>query len=125
MPYLPAIPKQASALITIFRGHHGCDEPMATIAIDSHTFTATPIGESVRIDINSLDGLPVSLSALLHLLGMLKPLFPGVMHFVGIFEDSQEGRIVFLPEPRNTDRPNWNLAHEPIIPHERDVANSR
>jgi len=121
------IPEETSALITVFRGHGSDNKFMATLAIDAHSFAATPIDEGVRIDINALSELPLSLNLILHFLGTLQPFFPSARHLVGIFEDSQEGRIIFLPKPRNTncsDRERGNVDHDPIIPHEHVVANT-
>src|SRR5580692_1408394 len=124
---LPEIPEEASALISVFRQYRGCDELVPTLAIDAHSFATAPIGESIRINVDALSILPLSLNLLLHFLGTLKPFFPSAGHLVGVCEESQEGRIIFLPKPRNancSDGERGNVDHDPIIPHEHAVANS-
>lgn len=111
------IPAESSALVSIFIAHGKSNEFGATLAIDTASLTAAPVGESVRVDINTLGNVSVSLSALLHLLGTIKPLFPSAGHLVGVFEDSKEGRIILLPKPNETYRSNVRgFGHKAIIP---------
>lgn len=125
MSNLPPIPEEPSALVTVFRGHGGDNEFVATLAIDAHSFAVTPIDEGVRIDINALSELPLSLNLMLHFLGTLQPLFPSAGHLVGVFEDSEKGRIVLFPKPYDAScSDGGDTAHEVIIPHEHAVANS-
>ena len=106
------IPESPSALITIFSGEGGRNEFVATLAVDAHTSTPTPVRKCVRVDINAFSGLSCSLGPLLHLLRSLEPLFPGTRHLVGVLEDRQEGRIIFLPKPRETESANGAVTHD-------------
>jgi hypothetical protein len=102
---LRTIPNEPSALITIFRSQGDSVEFMATLAIDTYSLPTTPIGECVRVDIDTLGSLPLALSSLLHLLGTLEPLFPSAGHLVGIFEDGEEGRIIRVALRRTDHAP--------------------
>ena len=100
-----------SALITVFRSKGDGNEPVATVAIDAHTFGHAPSGESIRVDVNSLDDTPLCLGAFLHFLRAIKPIFPGARHLTAVFKDALGGRIVFLPEPDETDGADWRERH--------------
>src|SRR5260370_37982159 len=101
-----AIPRIASALVTILGGEGCRDEFVATLAVDTYASVSAPIGECVRVDVDSLGSLPESFGSLLRLLRSLEPLFPGARHFIGVLEDSQQGRIIFLPKPCEADNTN-------------------
>jgi hypothetical protein len=60
---------------------------------------------------------PRGLGPFLHLLGSLEPLFPRTRHLVGVLENMQEGWIIFLSKPRDTNFRELivrDRIHEPI-----------
>lgn len=83
---------------------HVDSKPPAGLGVDPFTMARTPAGERERIEINADDELAGALKRLLGLLKGRDELLPGFRQIVGVFEDGEEGLVIFLPAPRNADR---------------------
>ena len=75
----------------------------AGLGVDPISLASAPFRECARVDINTFDGLAFSLKFLLGLLQRFDELVPGSRQVIGVFEDGEEGFIIFLPAPRKTD----------------------
>jgi hypothetical protein len=73
------------------------------VGIDPVSLHLTPIRERVRIDIDTLDDTPLCLLKFLGFLCNLNELFPDARQIVGVYEDRNEGVVIFLPTPRDPD----------------------
>jgi hypothetical protein len=92
-----------SALVAVFFSHKVSGKPCAALATSPDSFAPAPTGKCVRININAFDDVAVSFKFCLTFLSTLYPLFPSVEKLSAIFKDKETGRIIFLPNPRNSD----------------------
>src|ERR1700693_2512483 len=77
---------------------------MPGFGVDQVALTLAPIGERTRIDVDAFDGLSGGLKFLLRTLRRSYEMFPGLGEVVGVFEDGDEGVVIFLPAPRKANR---------------------
>lgn len=79
-------------------------ELMAGIGVNPFVLDRTPAAEKVRIDIDASDNLAFVLKRTLRFLHECYEIFPQFRELIGVFEDGEQGRIIFLPAPRQADR---------------------
>lgn len=92
-----------SALVaTVLFSCNARGECAPSLGVDPQALAGAPIGECVGIDIRTLDDVPLRLKATLRFLRKLAENLPCSGEAIGILTDSEEGRIIFLPNPRNT-----------------------
>jgi len=89
----------------------------ATVGIDTLAVGRTPTGECVRVNVSADGDLALSLPAALRLFGSLIENIPGSGSVVAVFTDADEGRVIFLPNPRKANGARVVIAdldHEPL-----------
>jgi hypothetical protein len=92
-----------SAGISLFLDGDFSGKSPAGLGVDPISLARTPSGECTRIDINANDELTGILKLFLGSLVRLDELFPGFREFIGVFEDREEGVVIFLPTPRESN----------------------
>jgi hypothetical protein len=99
-----AVPNTDLALISaVFFSDKISGEPHAALATSADALVPAPIGESIRVDVCAFDDVALSFEFYLGFLRTLFPLLPSGKELVAVFEHPTAGRIIFLPNPSNTD----------------------
>jgi hypothetical protein len=75
----------------------------AGLAASPDTFTKTPLGECVGVDIYAFDDIAVIFKSSLGFLRSLYPVFPTTNKLFAVFKDSEQGQIIFLPNPGDSN----------------------
>ena len=113
---LASVPKtqnevSESALVSaIFFRNHESGETHSCLGIDPHSLVSAPFGKSFRVDVSALDDIPLSLVGVLRFLRELDKLFPGRGQATGVLTNKEEGCVIFLPTPRDSDGPSIVVA---------------
>ena len=85
-----------------------------------------PIRKCIWIDVNAHDGMSVRLQSPFHFLGNPQPLLPGARHPVAVIENAQQGRVISLGDPIDSDRWRWPVVRvgHTVILQVRGIANA-
>jgi len=85
-------------------------KPCAALAASIDPIAAAPISESIRVDVCAFDDVALSFEFFLGFLRTLFPLLPSGKKLVAVYESRTAGRIIFLPNPSDTNRSNVVVA---------------
>lgn len=99
------IPESAS-VFAIFSVDDTSGEGFSCLGIDPVSSASAPVGESFRVDISPSNDVPLSLKGVLRFLRSLDKFLPSGEIPIGVFTDSKEGRVIFLPNPDNSGGSN-------------------
>lgn len=79
-------------------------ELVPCLGIDPISLARTPSGECARVDVDPSSCAPLRLPMILGVLRRLGESLPCPRQIFGVFEDRDEGIVIFLPTPRDADR---------------------
>lgn len=86
--------------VALFVDRDGGGKFIAGFGVDPMSIVSTPAGECLRVDVDASDDLAGFLKIVLGILKTPHKTFPGFREIVGVFEDGEEGVVIFLPAPR-------------------------
>ena len=92
---------RSSSIVTSIGG--SISEPCTSVGIDPVSLGSAPIWKCVGVDIDAFDDVSLFLVELLGFLRRLGEFLPRPRQVFGVYEDRDEGIVIFLPAPRNTD----------------------
>ena len=100
-PNLFEVPTELAAIAAVLLVDKSSGEFLSALAVSSDIIPKAPVGEGLRINVYAFDDVALRLISILRSLGSLLPLLPASGNHVAVFEDPKEGRIIFLPHPRD------------------------
>lgn len=81
-------------------------EGRATLGIDVVAVRPARVGESVRIDMDLLDEVPLRPEMIPDVFRLLEPVFPRCGKHLRVLHDGKDTGVVFSVVPRNSDGAN-------------------
>jgi len=99
----------ASALVLV--GRNGDGELLASVAVEFEPIPAAPIGEGVRINIDTFDDVPLTQEAINCAIRAVEPLLKSIGESGSVTHDLSDFEIILLAIPRNDSRPRRVHGH--------------